>query len=559
MSVYSSESVASPRQPGGPTSLSPAVAVQELQNLARLLVSAGVDPGLTPEIARLRNKSTVHGRLLVVLLFPPGKQRSAILEALGAQDGGSSTLTGWTSNAEVYQRPDVKIEWIQAQLVHDITLVCADPNQLSATCLSWLLFDANLVAGDTRYAATSACRVQPDRLHGLMVELAQTPSLCESICARTLLAQARWVGLGYEHACEQLNRSLRFRKLRDEVRAKQIEIALATDTSRQDAEKNKSTIDNVCNDALRLLQETGKMTYSADSPLVGSLRASVSKISAANMLRMASSAPDMDKVRVDDRTHAALLEQLRQHVRAGLKSDFQSYTSAAASADVVMPVSRVGSANNTGAFVAEASFLENFSPLITMENAFNSEIPRPSFLSHLASGKQIIFSMMSILTLVGLLFQANWRQHYWVVLVMFAVFLGSVVWSVKNSKKAMISLLDQQADRARENLQREVKRLVSDIGRERGTRLQQLFESLRRDLLKRLDETTAVQLRSRNEVLQRQRGELRERLRVVDMQLRELGNAASTASRTGMQLQNALRDSERALIGANGLDARSEL
>lgn len=540
--------------------MSPAAALQELQNLARSLIAVGVDPGLAPELARLKSKkSTPPARMLVVLLLPDGQARSTVLAALGVSGDVQSALRGWSTQAGEYERPDVKIDWQPQKLLHDITLVCADPTTLSTECLSWLLFDADLMAGDTGHLATAGCRIQPDRLPALMDGMAQTPSLYESLCTRTLLAQARWIALGYEQASDQRGRKLRFRKLRDEVRAKQTEIALATDTSRQDAETHKSTIDSICNEAQRSLLEAGKLTYSADSPLVGAVRATVAKVSAANMVRSASSTPDMDKVRVDDRTHAAVLEQLRQHVRACLKSDFQNYAKTAVQADSAMPSTRVGNASNTGSFVTEAAFLEGFSPLITLENSFLSEIPRPGFLSHLASSKQLIFSMMSILTLLGLLFQANWRQHYWIVLVMFAVFLGGVMWSVKNSKKAMQALLNQQAERAQEVLQREVKRLVADIGRERHSRLQQLFDSLRRDLLKRLDESTAIQMRSRNETLQRQRGDVRERLRVVDTQLRELAGAASSASRTVNQLSSGLRDSERALMGVSGLDARSEL
>lgn len=540
--------------------MSSAAALQELQGLARSLSAVGVDPGLAQELARLKSrKSTPPERLLVVLLLPDGQARLAILAALGAADDAQFKLSGWSTQAGDYERPDLKIDWRPQQLLHNITLVCANPAELSAECLSWLLFDADLVSGDTGHLVSAGCRVQADRLPALMDGMAQTPALCESLRNRTLLAQARWISLGYEQASDQHGRKLRFRKLRDEVRAKQTEIALATDTSRQDADTHKSTIDSICNEAQRSLLEAGKLTYSADSPLVGAVRATVAKIAAVNMVRSASSTPDMDKVRVDDRTHAAVLEQLRQHVRAGLKSDFQSYSKTAAQADSVMPVTRVNNPGNTGSFVTEAAFLEGFSPLITLENSFLSEIPRPGFLSHLASSKQLIFSMMSILTLLGLLFQANWRQHYWIVLVMFAVFLGGVVLSMKNSKKVMQALLNQQAERAQEVLQREVKRLVADIGRERQSRLQQLFDSMRRDLLKRLDESTAIQMRSRNETLQRQRGELRERLRVVDTQLRELAGAASNASRTVSQLSNGLRDSERALMGISGLDARSEL
>lgn len=307
-------------------------------------------------------------------------------------------------------------------------------------------------------------------------------------------------------------------------------------------------------ESLKALQEAGKTTYGADSPLVAAMRSALQRITGANMLRLPASMSGVDKLRIDDRAHAGLLDTLRQHAHAGLKADYKAFEAVCDALGVRQPELRVA-VNTPG----ETAFLEGFAPVIYMENSYQAEIPRLGVLHALGQGKQLIFSAMSILSLVMLLFRDNWRQHYWIVLVLFALFIGSVIWSVRNSRHATQQAMEQHAERARETLLRDLRRLISDVGRERGTRLQQLFDGLRRDWSRALDEQAAQQARVRNDMLQRQRNELRERLRLTDSQLRDITALGTSLQRCSMTVVQGLRDAERGVPASAGLVSRSEL
>jgi hypothetical protein len=171
---------------------------------------------------------------------------------------------------------------------------------------------------------------------------------------------------------------------------------------------------------------------------------------------------------------------------------------------------------------------------LNLELKYRGELPRRGFMQRLSEGRRMLFATMMTVTLFGGLLTGGTNVRSLIApfgFLFILLFVGVVLWTYRTWSREDKGRIEQEIGKIREQLQTEAMRLVRDAERERLARLSEALETVRKDALRRIEEfgrQITLQI-SANQA--REKGAVRDRLRVIDQQVKELDGLRSSMQR----------------------------
>jgi hypothetical protein len=182
----------------------------------------------------------------------------------------------------------------------------------------------------------------------------------------------------------------------------------------------------------------------------------------------------------------------------------------------------------------EQPIREALRDFLNLELKYRGELPKRGFMQRLGEGRRMIFATMMTVTLFGGLMTGSTNVRGLIApfgFLFILLFVAVVLWTYRTWSREDGDRIGQEIGKIREQLQTEAMRLVRDAERERLARLSEALETVKKDALRRIEEfgrQITLQI-SANQA--REKGAIRDRLRVIDQQVKELDALRSSIQR----------------------------
>lgn len=192
---------------------------------------------------------------------------------------------------------------------------------------------------------------------------------------------------------------------------------------------------------------------------------------------------------------------------------------------------------------------------LALQLAYHGTLPKRGFWQRLGEGKQLMFTMLSLLGLGGMVFGFSRSEIAPLIAaglpIVFFVGVGLTFWNWRQEDAAR---LGKELERIREQVSMEVKRLIGEIQREKMSRLKEALEATRKEFARRIEGALKEHQTVNTEQSGRMRNDARDRQRGLDQRMRELQPLGLQVSRLRQSCSEALRDTQEALhaLGRQG-------
>ncbi len=258
------------------------------------------------------------------------------------------------------------------------------------------------------------------------------------------------------------------------------------------------------------------------------------------------------KVTIRGEFASRLLDTAKKEIRNQFKDDvYQIKTGTEACREAL--VAELGKATGSVPTLAvphadENEIWRSLREALSLQLAYHGTVPKRGFWQRLAEGKQLMFTMLSLLGLGGMVFGFSRSEIGPLIAlglpVVFFIGVGLTFWNWKEEDAAR---LGKELERIRDQVSSEVKRLIGEIQREKMMRLKDALEAIRKDLSRRVDGVLKEHSAASAEQASRARNEGRDRQRAIDLRVRELQPLGLQLSRLQQGCSEALRDAQETL------------
>lgn len=212
-------------------------------------------------------------------------------------------------------------------------------------------------------------------------------------------------------------------------------------------------------------------------------------------------------------------------------------------------LAEVGSSSRGIAMVSPDSrtIWEPLADMLELDIAYKGEIPRRGFLQRLGEGRRVVFVLLMALSLVGSFAGFNIRQAAWAGILFLILFIGAVAYTYKSWEREDEESLGKEIERVRESVSSELNRVLNEILREKQSRLQQALDEVKRDTSAKLDFLAREVSASKVAHADAERKESRDKLKVLDQRLKQLGGLGQQLARVRQLVEDAGRKSRSEL------------
>lgn len=202
----------------------------------------------------------------------------------------------------------------------------------------------------------------------------------------------------------------------------------------------------------------------------------------------------------------ALLRELGSMVERALRTDF------ACAQPCAVPALRT------------EPFMERVDDLVQIAVRYRGTLPRRGFMHRLAEGRKSIFTVLMFVSLFGSFLGFNWRSHMALGWLFMAGFVVAVAWTYRSWQDDDRERIEEELEKAREQLRMESRRALGDVYRELQAAFVETVESVRRTLVGDVDEGA----RAAAATMQRESQALREAAQAAARQIEARDAALST-------------------------------
>ena len=249
------------------------------------------------------------------------------------------------------------------------------------------------------------------------------------------------------------------------------------------------------------------------------------------------------------------VRQLMEMLRKGLK---QHFSAEAGALQQQLETLQSQLQNRAGALAGGAA--ASFSPVnlnhsqiwrgmedqLNMRLRYRGEMPKRGFFDRLREGRQGAMSFMMMIGMVGMIFGSTaLRQHPLVGLILFCVFIGSIIFSFITWKKDDAERIDKELEKLRDGVVSEIHRLTAELQRDMQSKITDQIEHIKRVWTEEVDSLAETYGKERQRQSEAERQQVRDRLRVLEQQKRELamsqGGIRQLRQKAGQLLQDCLR------------------
>lgn len=182
---------------------------------------------------------------------------------------------------------------------------------------------------------------------------------------------------------------------------------------------------------------------------------------------------------------------------------------------------------------------------VKLDLRYRGEIARRGWMQRLGAGRQTVFAVLMLLSLIGGFVGFNVRQAAFAGIILLVLFIGAVAWTYRSWRDEDRLTLEREMEKVRDGVLSELERLTADVARDLQARLQELLDGARRDFLGRLDTALREAQADAGALAEAQRREARARIKVIEQRDKDLAGAASTLSKLRSSAAQHLRDTQR--------------
>jgi len=179
--------------------------------------------------------------------------------------------------------------------------------------------------------------------------------------------------------------------------------------------------------------------------------------------------------------------------------------------------------------------------MVKVDVRYRGEMQKRGFLKRFNSARSAVLFVMLSVSLVGGFAGFNPRGAPLFGLLLFFIFVGAFIYSYRSWKREDEVRLAKEIARVKETMAVELRRLVSEIQREKLSRLGGHLDDVRREVARRIDTIVKELGESRARQVERDRRECQTRIRGVEAMIREmegLGQPLGQLLRTARELRD---------------------
>jgi hypothetical protein len=289
----------------------------------------------------------------------------------------------------------------------------------------------------------------------------------------------------------------------------------------------------------RTLREHWRRTLASESGVQARMTAEVARIGDADLAR------EVSRKEVGLALRREFMADLQHAMRELVEQDLGSM---AAQADAVLVEIEVlverslreefgGSPAAPMPRWQTGELLDRVADAMQFNPRYRGALPRRGFLQRLAEGRKSVFAVLMFVSLFGSFLGFNWRTHPVLGWLFMAGFIAAVGWTFRSWKDDERERIEEELEKAREQLATEARRLLGDVYRELQSALGEALEALRRSAIGSVEDAARAAAARAAREAQAQRDAAQSALREI-----ELAEGALAARRQGLlQIQADLR------------------
>lgn len=327
--------------------------------------------------------------------------------------------------------------------------------------------------------------------------------------------------------CEQEQRQLQSRKTREQRRAKTGETGVkegAAERHQWDALKTAYTETLTRQD--KHTQERGKKALLPNAPMMTQLEQFITKLKVEDLDQ--ESGHKAIKLTIKDRFLDELTGQVKSLLKQQLKSDVEFISVAVEKQlnELEIQIKKL-----TGQPVSlpldnmdRRTIWEHIKEQLNVSVRYRGEMPRRGFMARLSDGRRAIMGISMMAMVVGGIFKAVWGVDFRAVIMLVAplIFFGAIIYSFLVWPKEDAERLAKELDKVRDGLSTELKRLLTELQREKQSKFTEHLDGEKKRITRKLDELQRVSNTQQEQALTTQREQANKRLQQIEQQLKDL-------------------------------------
>ncbi|MGX5174013.1 hypothetical protein ACUR5C_08330 [Aliikangiella sp. IMCC44653] len=180
---------------------------------------------------------------------------------------------------------------------------------------------------------------------------------------------------------------------------------------------------------------------------------------------------------------------------------------------------------------------------------YRGEMPKRGFMARLSDGRKAIMGISMMAMVIGGLFKAVWGVDFRSMIMLIAplIFIGAIVYSYIVWPKEDAERFAKELDRVKEGLTSEIKRLLSELQRDKQAKVSDHLDGEKKAILKKLDELNRNTQASQEQAVSQQKQQAARRLTQIDQQIKELQMIDLEISSLKRQCDNLEREGTQQL------------
>jgi len=172
----------------------------------------------------------------------------------------------------------------------------------------------------------------------------------------------------------------------------------------------------------------------------------------------------------------------------------------------------------------EKALWENLKAQLNVSIRYRGEMPKRGFMARLSDGRKAIMGISMMAMVIGGVFKAVWGVDFrsMIMLVAPLIFIGAIVYSYIVWPKEDAERFAKELDKIHDGLASEIKRLLSELQREKQTKVSEHLDIQKKNLLKELDQLSRNTQRTQETAINQQKQQANKSLGQIEQQIKEL-------------------------------------
>lgn len=204
--------------------------------------------------------------------------------------------------------------------------------------------------------------------------------------------------------------------------------------------------------------------------------------------------------------------------------------------------------NKFGSIEGQLSDINQLKTLLDFKARYKGEMQQRGFLKRLGEGRRVVFMILMIFSIGGSMVGFNYREYSMIGIIFLLVFLGASFYTFISWKKDEKFQLKKEIEKARDQIRMDVLRSITDVERERLTRLNEWFQESFQDLQRDFEDWRIASQKEEKQRVDQSRSMTKSKDTKLQSRIRELDKFRQEIAKIKQQLeqmeQQHMKDAE---------------